>query len=120
MSLKTLFPTHPGFVSKLAGVLTLAVAVTGGLAAPAFADDDPPALVGRLAVIDGTVSFHTQDENTWAAATPNYPLTSGNALWADANSHAGIQLGANDVNLGSQTELDIDHLDDQTFQASLP
>jgi len=125
MSLMTFFPIRHSFNLKrfnlkLAGALAAAAMIAGGLAAPAFADDDPPALVGRLAVIDGTVSFHTKDETTWAAATPNYPMTSGNAIWADANSHAGIQLGANDVNLGSQTELDIDHLDDQTFQASLP
>src|SRR5215470_1256496 len=101
MVLKTFFPNHRGFTLKLAGMLTIALAATGGLAAPAFSDDDPPALVGRLAAMDGTVSFHTKDETTWAAATPNYPITSGNALWADANSHAGIQLGANDVDLGS-------------------
>jgi hypothetical protein len=119
MSLKTVFSIHHSFNLPLVGALAAAMMI-GTLSAPAFADDDPPALVGRLATIDGTVSFHTKDETTWAAATPNYPITSGNALWADANSHAGIQLGANDVSLGSQTELDIDHLDDQTFQASLP
>jgi len=88
--------------------------------ASARADDDPPSRVGRLAVIDGTVSFHTADQTTWGAATPNYPITTGNALWADNGAHAAVQLGANDINLGSQTELDIDRLDDQTFQASLP
>jgi len=120
MSLMTFFPIRRCFSLKLAGALAVTAVIAGSFAAPAFADDDPPALVGRLAVIDGTVSFHTKDETTWTAATPNYPITNGNAIWADANSHAGIQLGANDVNLGSQTELDIDHLDDQTFQASLP
>jgi hypothetical protein len=70
--------------------------------------------------MDGTVSFHTADQTTWGAAALNYPITTGNALWADTGSHAAIQLGGNDINLGAQTELDIDHLDDQTVQASLP
>lgn len=89
-------------------------------AVSAFADDDPPGRVGRLAAMDGTVSFHTADQTTWGAATTNYPITTGNALWADNGSHASVQLDGNDINLGSQTELDIDRLDDQTFQASLP
>ncbi|HVJ41920.1 MAG TPA: DUF6600 domain-containing protein [Dongiaceae bacterium] len=103
----------------IGGVL-LAVAIGSLGIGTARADDDPPSLVGRLAVIDGTVSFHTKDETTWSAATPNYPITTGNALWADNGSHAVIQLGANDVNLGPQTELDVDRLDEQVFQASLP
>ena len=84
------------------------------------ADDDPPARVGRLAQTDGTVSFHTADQNTWQAATLNYPITTGNALWADNGAHAIVDVGGNAINLDSNTELDIDRLDDQTFQASVP
>jgi hypothetical protein len=111
---------HRRLVAFLTAGLLAFVTCSGIGVAGARADDDPPSRVGRLAVMDGTVSFHTADQTTWGAATPNYPITSGNALWADNGAHAGIQLGANDINLGSQSELDIDRLDDQTFQASLP
>lgn len=107
-------------LTRLTGGLMLAAIIGAISTGSATAEDDPPSLVGRLAVIDGTVSFHTKDETTWSAATPNYPITTGNALWADSGSHAVIQLGANDVNLGPQTELDVDRLDEQVFQASLP
>lgn len=105
---------------RLTGGLMLAALIGAVSTGSAAAEDDPPSLVGRLAAIDGTVSFHTKDETTWSAATPNYPITTGNALWADSGSHAVIQLGANEVNLGPQTELDVDRLDEQVFQASLP
>src|ERR1700748_1982949 len=44
---------------------------------------DPPARVGRLSQVNGTVSFHTQDETEWNAASLNYPVTAGNAFWTD-------------------------------------
>jgi hypothetical protein len=92
----------------------------GALSGNAFADDDPPSRVGRLAILDGTVSFHTADQTSWGSATPNYPITNGNALWADTNSHATVQIGSNAVSLAPTTELDVNQLDDQSFQANLP
>ena len=50
-------------------------------AAPGPTTADPPSRVGRLAQMNGTVSFHTSDETQWEAATLNYPITSGNSLW---------------------------------------
>lgn len=87
--------------------------------AAALADNDPPSRVGRLTNLEGTVSFHTADQTTWGSASPNYPITSGNAIWADNNSHASVQIGGNAVSLAPMTELDINQLDDQTFQASV-
>ncbi|MET1026955.1 MAG: DUF6600 domain-containing protein [Dongiaceae bacterium] len=106
-----LFSVAFGLASSLAGL-----PISSALAA----DDDPPGRVGRLAQIDGTVSFHTADQTTWQAATPNYPITTGNALWADNGAHAIVDVAGNAISLDSDTELDIDHLDDQAFQASVP
>src|SRR3546814_9090577 len=36
---------------------------------------DPPARVGRLAQMTGTVSFHTADADQWSPASLNYPVT---------------------------------------------
>jgi hypothetical protein len=102
---------HVGLVSM--------VPVVGMPIGMALADNDPPSRVGRLTNLEGTVSFHTADQTTWGAASPNYPITSGNAIWADNNSHASVQIGANAVNLAPLTELDVNQLDDQSFQASV-
>src|SRR3546814_16186663 len=40
---------------------------------------DPPARVGRLAQMTGTVSFHTAEADQWSPASLNYPVKSGGA-----------------------------------------
>jgi hypothetical protein len=99
-------------------VAPLPTAASPSPTAPAPAD--PPARVGRLAQMTGTVSFHTSDESQWEAATLNYPITSGNSLWTEPQAHAAIDIGSSRVYLDSQTELDVGTLNDQGFQASLP
>ena len=51
---------------------------------------DPPARVGRIAGITGTVSFHNLGDTQWSAATLNYPVASGNAFWMIACGEAGF------------------------------
>jgi len=82
---------------------------------------DPPGRVGRISRINGTVSFHTADEDQWGPATLNYPLTTGNALWTEPGSHAELQLGStNRLVMDGKSELNIATLDDSAFEASLP
>lgn len=82
---------------------------------------DPPARVGRIARMNGTVSFHTADEDQWGPATLNYPLTSGNALWTEPDSRAELQIGSgNRLVMDSRTELNVIALDDSRFEAGLP
>ena len=63
--------THP-FRASLALVAGLAA-----YASVAHAQSGPPATVGRLAFVDGNVSFHDQDDVDWTRAVVNTPLTSG-------------------------------------------
>ena len=88
-----------------------------GLTLPAFAD--PPARVGRLSGITGTVSFHDSGDEQWSPATLNYPVTSGNSFWTEPGARAEIQVGSTAIHLDSSTELDITALDDQRFDATL-
>lgn len=82
---------------------------------------DPPARVGRIAKINGTVSFHTADEDQWSPATLNYPLTNGNALWTEPGARAELQLGStNRLVMDGKTELNLTTLDDSVFEANLP
>ncbi len=80
---------------------------------------DPPARVGRLARIRGTVSFHTADQTQWELATLNYPVTAGNAFWTEPGAAAEIEIGAAHIALDQTSEFDIDTLDDRTLGATL-
>ncbi|MBB6251770.1 DUF6600 domain-containing protein [Nitrospirillum iridis] len=80
---------------------------------------DPPARVGRLARVRGTVSFHTADATQWDTAIPNYPLTSGNALWTEPGASATVEVSATRLVMDGATELDIDTLDDRTLDANV-
>jgi hypothetical protein len=107
------------FAALLATILGLGSSGVGLAQSPATSGD-PAGRVGRLAKIDGTVSFHTTDESQWEAATLNYPITSGNSLWTEPQAHAAVDIGGSRLYLDNATELDIGTLDDQGFQAQLP
>jgi uncharacterized protein DUF6600 len=88
--------------------------------APALADaDDPPSRVARLNYETGSVSFRPGSVDDWAPATPNYPLTTGDHLWADRGAQAEMHIGSTAVRMNSETALSILNLDDRTAQLSL-
>ena len=58
--------------------------------AGAFAQDDPPVLVARIANTQGDVSFMAAGATDWSQGLANYPMTSGDRLYCDQNSHAEI------------------------------
>jgi hypothetical protein len=84
------------------------------------ATGDPPTRVGRLASVNGTVSYRTQDDSQWSPATANYPVTAGNAFWTEPNAQADIEVSASRMTMAPGTELDVAALDDTSFQATLP
>ena len=107
---------------RLAARITAVVSAVA-LALPAqaqFAPTDPPARVGRLASITGTVSYHLPDADRWEAATVNLPLTSGSAVWTEPASRAVIGVGGNQITLDASTEFDLDRLDDHVLVATEP
>ena len=93
------------------GVLALFVS------AAAFAD--PPTRVARLTQMSGTITFSPAGEEDWAIAQPNRPVVTGDRLWADANSHVELQIGAAAARLGSETSVNVLNLDDQVGQFQL-
>jgi hypothetical protein len=100
----------PALLAAVAGLL--------GLAVPALAD--PPARVGRLSEMTGTVSFHDSGDEQWSPATLNYPVTAGNSFWTEPGAQAEIHVGSTALHLDNSTELDITALDDQRFDATIP
>jgi uncharacterized protein DUF6600 len=100
---------------------------------PAFAQDapqaaqqqqsapqEPPARVGRVAFVQGTLAFHTLGETAWSAAAVNYPVATGGAFWTDPKSRAEIRVGAQTIDLAGNTDLELTKLDQQVMQAALP
>ncbi len=81
---------------------------------------DPPTRVGRLAQINGTVSYHTQDETQWSPAMLNYPVTSGNSFWTQPSAQATIEVSASRIVMAPESELDVASLTDTAFQAAVP
>jgi hypothetical protein len=102
----------------LSGMTATVLVPPAAMAQPA--PTDPPARVGRLARLAGTVSFHTADQPQWVPATLNYPVTSGDSFWTQPQSAAGIEIGATHLALDQQTEFDIDGLDTLQLTATEP
>ncbi len=80
---------------------------------------DPPARVARLSYTDGSVSFQVSGDQDWVQADPNRPLTTGDNLWADKDSHGEVHIGATAIRLSSETGISILNLDDRTAQIQL-
>ena len=99
----------------------IAIAATGvlGAVAPSTLDADPPARVGRLNYMTGSVSFRPAGSDEWAPAVPNRPLTTGDRLWTDNDSRAEVHVGSVAIRINSQTELDFTLVDDNTLQMRL-
>lgn len=81
---------------------------------------DPPARVGRISYVGGTVSYHGADDADWSAATLNYPVTNGAALWTEPSARAEIQVGDAKVRIDSGTEVDVVRLDDTATELDVP
>jgi hypothetical protein len=95
----------------LAGLLTVAAA--------AFAQADPPSRVARLNFMQGPVSFRPAGVDDWAAATLNYPLNTGDFLWADQNARAELHVGSTAVRMDQMTAMSVVNLNDQLTQLSV-
>jgi hypothetical protein len=94
--------------------------VTGLFAAVPALAQAPPTIVGRLALVSGTVAFHMAGETTWSAATLNYPVATGVSLWTDRDARAEIRIGPDTIDMASDTELDINRLDRQVTRITVP
>lgn len=81
--------------------------------------NDPPARVARINYLSGSVSFRPGSVEEWTAATLNYPLTTGDYLWADNDGRAEIHVGSAAIRMNSRTALSVLNLDDRTLQLSL-
>ena len=98
---------------------TLALGL-GFLLVSGGANADPPMRVARLGYAQGQVSFSPSGQpNSWAQATVNRPLTTGDQLWVDARSRAELQIGGTAIRLGENTSVTLLNVDDNITQIQL-
>jgi hypothetical protein len=87
---------------------------------PAFAQEEPPARVGRVSFVTGQLGFQAKGDDAASAAAVNQPVATGGAFWTDAKSRAELRIGSRTIDLTGNTELDITKLDQQVMQFGLP
>ena len=92
---------------SLAGVLVAACLAGAGVRA----QEDPPARVGRVAEVAGTVRT-ISSEGAWTSVARNQPLSTGDRITTDASGRATLQIGSTVVRLGADSDLVVTQLDD--------
>jgi len=83
------------------------------------APGDPPGRVGRLAFVQGTVSFHDNEQTDWAPALLNTPVTTGDAIWTDPNAKSEISIAGTRLRMDGASQLDMLALDDAQTRMQL-
>jgi hypothetical protein len=79
----------------------------------AWADEDPPGRVGRLADFNGSVSWWDSDTGEWAEAERNRPLTQGDRVSTAQSGRAELRVGSTVLRLAANTEFEVLRLDDE-------
>ncbi|HTK85989.1 MAG TPA: DUF6600 domain-containing protein [Patescibacteria group bacterium] len=98
----------------IAGILSIAALW------PLTASADPPARVGRLSYVEGTVSTRTGNQDQWNNAVLNVPVTTGDGFWTEDDGRTEIQVGGMEIRTDHDTELDVVQLDDDTTRLEVP
>jgi hypothetical protein len=80
---------------------------------------DPPNRVARISVIQGNVSLEPNGVDSFSQAEINYPLTSGDRVYADNNSFAELQTAGLAVRLGNGADVTVSSLTDNIAQFGL-
>lgn len=103
--------------------LVFAVAAGFAFAGTAMAQSpsagDPPARVGRLSYLQGTVSYHDAQADAWSPAAVNTPLTAGDALWTEPSGHDELSISGTRVRMDGDSQMDVLALDDSQTRLQL-
>jgi len=105
-----------GFPCAVLAMLLALLACAVMVPSSARADDDLVPRVGRVADVGGELFLAPQDApEQWAAIGVNYPVGTGDNLWAGSESRAEIDVGGAQFRLAGDTSLHISRLDDRNF-----
>ncbi len=81
--------------------------------------DDPPQRVARLGELQGTVSIEPAGVDNWSAAAANYPIATGDRVYADTDGRAEVQIGQTVARIWHNTDLSVTNLSDNMIQLGL-
>ena len=101
------------------GRALLLAAMAALVALPAFAQDDPPGRIGRIAWTSGDVYLNNPQTGELGAAPLNQPLTSGDIVSTAPGARAEIQIGAMTLRLDSDSRIVLDRVDDERVHLRL-
>ena len=96
-----------------------AIALFAAIAAAAPALADVPGRVGRVAYVSGDVQSYSDSDPNWRAAYVNQPVTSRNSVFTGDHGRAEISVGSTALALDADTQVDIQQLDDNSFNANV-
>jgi FecR protein len=105
--------SHRWFVQLAMGVFISLVAFV------AQAQDDPPGRVGRLADVQGNVSWFDHHEGQWRDAERNLPLTGGDRVATAAQGRVELRIGSSVLRVGGNSEVEVLRLDDQRISVQV-
>jgi hypothetical protein len=124
----SLLPTVVATVAIATGNLTIGLPASAqtppppapaGAAPAARTTGDPPARVGWLSNLSGSVSFHSASQDQWVTATQNYPVATGDAVWTQPQAAASVMVDSTRIALSGGTELTAQEIDQSTITAAL-
>ena len=99
------------------GSAAIATVAAWSISAGAFAD--VPGRVGRIAYLQGDVQSYSGADPQWKAAYLNQPVTSHNSVFVGDAGRAEISVGSTTLAMDPDSQLDIQRLDDNTFNANV-
>jgi len=73
---------------------------------------DPPTVVGRLSLVEGSASIRHSYDEQWTPGGINFPVIAGDGVWSDQGSRTEVEIGGSEARLADASELDIDRLDE--------
>ncbi|MEO8935280.1 MAG: DUF6600 domain-containing protein [Burkholderiaceae bacterium] len=80
---------------------------------------DVPGRVGRIAFMEGDVQAYSETDPTWKVAYVNQPITSRNSVFVGDVGRAEISVGSTTLAMDAGSQVDIQQLDDNTFNANV-
>ncbi len=114
---------QPGQTAGLSTWRRLGLALLGALSlmasTGAWANDDPPGRIGRVAVLEGQVWLREPGATEWTELNRNRPLTSGDRISTERGARVEVQIGSSTLRMDDDSDLEVYRLDDERVDLML-
>ena len=90
-----------------------------GFLAPALAESDPPARIGRLSLTEGDVTFRADRQDPGNPATINWPISSGAILDTERHGKAEVWIGSTAYRMAGKSRTEFVTVDDRIVNLQL-